>query len=158
MPLNKNQNAYKTPINPIIGDESFQKTFGCLPDKLKDQDMVIQTHLKYAEHLLSAKDTSNLSSEARKKREAALNLLNEYWNRGIFPRNNDHPDERLPCFIDKDQRICAVGFLVEKTAGLETAQAINSKYQYSFVMDMEDAFIDSWIQDNGFSKIEIAMI
>ncbi|HJW28324.1 MAG TPA: T9SS type A sorting domain-containing protein, partial [Saprospiraceae bacterium] len=131
--------------------------FGHAPDANTNEDLRIQTHLSYVENLLRQKDVSNLPPAVREKRAHLLDLLHDYWQAGKFPRNFDYTDRR-PCFIDKNNTICAVGYLVEKTAGLEVAEDINKSHQYDDIFDMNDAVVNNWINESGFSKTEIAMI
>lgn len=105
----------------MIGDRSFVDTYGCRPDGKTPENMRQRTHLAYVEKLLRAADISHLSPELRQKREMMLDLLHEYREAGSFPCNYDYPGERCPCFIDREGRICAVGYLVEKTAGRHVA-------------------------------------
>ena len=99
-----------------------------------------------------------MSAAQQAQRDHVLDLLHEYWVAGIFPRNYDYKGERRPCFIDRDGRICAVGYLVEQTAGRAAAEAINQKHQYEDLLAMNDAALDSWIASSGLSKTECAMI
>ena len=145
-------------INPVIGDVSFVEKFGHKPDAATCEDLRIQTHLAYAENLLRQKDVSDLSPEMQQKRTHMLDLLHDYWTRGKFPRNYDYKDTRKPCFIDKDGTICAVGYLVEQTSGREAAEAINGKFKYAFVKEMNDALVDNWIASSGLTKEECATI
>ena len=145
-------------INPIIGDISFVEKFGELPTDATGEDLRIQTHLAYAENLLRGKDVSHLSADMRQTRTHMLDLLHDYWNRGAFPRNYDYAQTRKPCFIDKNGTICAVGYLVEQTAGREAAEAINDKFKYAFVMEMNDPMVDDWIAMSGLTKEECATI
>jgi hypothetical protein len=87
-----------------------------------------------------------------------LDLLKQYWTRGIFPSNYDYPGERRPCFIDRDGKICAVGYLIEHTAGLKLAEQINKDHQYDFLMDMKEKAIEKWAETNGLTLEECAMI
>lgn len=144
-------------VNPIIGDVSFVKKFGSLPDKNTDEDLRIKTHLEYVESLLRKKDISNLPAQLKDKRLQLLNLLHSYWTAGVFPRNYDHT-ERKPCFIDKDKRICAVGFLIEKTAGRNAAEQINASHKYDELSVINDKAVDNWIAASGLTKEECAMI
>jgi hypothetical protein len=145
-------------INPVIGNISFIKKFGHLPGKNTDENLRIKTHLEYVEHLLRNKDVSNLSEQLKNKRNYLLNLLHTYLITGIFPRNYDHSESRKPCFIDKDNRICAVGYLIEKTAGRKSAEEINSKHKYDELLAMNDKAVDNWIATSGLTKEECAMI
>ena len=148
----------KQTINPILGDISFIHKFGYQPNSTTNEDLRIKTHLEYVENLLRKKDIHNLSPELRQKRIQLLDLLHSYWISGIFPRNYDYKENREPCFIDKENRICAVGYLIEKTAGREIAEEINSKHKYDRILAMNDNIVDSWMERTGISKEEYAMI
>ena len=145
-------------VNPLIGDESFVQAFGRAPDASTDENLRVSTHLAYAEQLLRDKDVSGLSDVRKARRQHLLNLLHDYRVAGVFPRNYDHPESRKPCFIDRDGRICAVGYLVEQTAGREAAERINEKYKYDELLAMNDGNLDEWITANGLTKEEAATI
>lgn len=146
------------PINAVIGDISFVKKFDHIPIPATDENLRIQTHLEYAENLLRRQDVSNLSPKLQRRRSHLLDLLHEYWIRGVFPRNYDYKSQRKPCFIDKDGRICAVGYLVEQTAGRDAAETINAKHKYDLIEEMDDEMIDDWIKKSGLTKKEFATI
>jgi len=145
-------------VNPIIGDASFISKFGYEPNTTADNDLRIKTHLEYAEHLLRSKEVSYLSPELQKNRVMLLDLLHDYWTKGVFPKNYDYTDQRKPCFIDKDGTICAVGYLIEQTAGRNIAEYINQKFKYDEVLAMHDEQIETWISQSGLSKEECATI
>jgi hypothetical protein len=145
-------------VNPLIGDVSFVETFGYKPGATTSEDLRIKTHLLYVENLLRTKDVASISPQLRAKRTRLLDLLHDYATTGIFPRNYDYTDQRQPCFIDKDNRICAVGYLIEKSAGRPVAEAINTKHKYDRLLAMNDEMVDGWIESSGLSKQECAMI
>jgi hypothetical protein len=120
--------------------------------------MRIQTHLQYVEAVLRAKDVKHLTAAQKKNRMTMLDLLHAYWKAGVFPKNYDYPNQRIPCFIDKDGNICAVGYLIEQTAGREVAEKINAEFKYTYLLNMHADFIDAWIQASGLTKEECAMI
>jgi hypothetical protein len=146
-------------VNPVIGDVSYVSRFGQAPDcNVNEQDR-IQTHLLYAEQLLRGKDSHHLSAAQRQKRYHLLNLLHQYALAGRFPENKDYPGERKPCFIDAAGTICAVGYLVEQTAGREVAEAINKKHQYETIDEMkDDALLRQWVSESGLTLKECATI
>jgi hypothetical protein len=148
----------KQTVNPIIGDLSYLSKFGCLPDATTDNELRIRTHLEYVENLLRQKDVSGLSPELRANRSHMLDLLHEYWSAGVFPKNYDYYGQRKPCFIDNDNTICAVGYLVEQTAGRQVAEDINSIYKYDELLAMNDPTVEEWIAGSGLSSEECAMI
>lgn len=145
-------------VNPILGDISYENKFGIQPNATTDNNLRIKTHLEYVENLLRQKDVSTISTELQTKRTFLLDLLHTYWVNGIFPTNYDYPNERKTCFIDKDGKICAVGYLIEQTAGRAIAEEINSKFKYEHLLAMNDAIVNSWIQSSGLTKEECAMI
>ncbi|MCF0069436.1 hypothetical protein LZD49_03075 [Dyadobacter sp. CY261] len=153
----KERRSTEGTINPIIGDASFEARFGTVPDADTDDDLRIATHLEYVENALRKREMSELSVELRSKRMQLLDLLHEYWSAGIFPKNYEQKG-RKPCFIDQDGIICAVGYLIEQTAGRAAAENINSRYKYATIFEMNDKNVDNWIAQSGLSKEECAMI
>ena len=145
-------------VNAVIGDESFIQLFNIIPDENTDEEFRIQTHLAYVEQMLRDKETSHLSHSQQLKRTQVLDLLHEYWTAGVFPNNYDYPGERKPCFIDRDGNICAVGYLVEMTAGREVAEQINERHQYDYIADMHEESVNNWANEYGLSMEECAMI
>jgi len=145
-------------VNPLIGDISYTSRFGIASGPETEEALRISTHLDYVERLLRAKSTAGLTADLRAKRSHVLNLLREYRMAGVFPRNYDHADRRVPCFIDRDGRICAVGYLVGQTAGREVAEAINTTHQYDELLAMNDKIVDAWVSGNGLTMEEAAMI
>lgn len=145
-------------VNAVIGDISFLESFGSLPTKETSEKLRIQTHLSYVETLLRSRDVSALTKEKQANRLRMLDLLNEYWTAGVFPTNYDYPNQRIPCFIDMEGRICAVGYLIEQTFGRQIAEKINAKFKYEYVLAMNDPVIDGWIESSGLTKGECAMI
>jgi len=155
----KNQtNINDQTINPLLGDISFINKFGQKPTATTNEDLRIKTHLEYVENLLRQKDVSNLTVKQKENREYLLDLLHEYWTEGIFPRNYDYANKRVPCFIDKDGRICAVGYLIEQTAGRQVAEIINTEHKYEKLLTMNDSLVYNWVVVSGLTKEECAMI
>lgn len=155
---NRKSNEIDQTVNAVIGDISFMEILGQQPTNETDENLRLQTHLKYVEKLLRSKDISSLTKEQKENRFKMLGLLNEYWTAGVFPKNYDYPDQRIPCFIDKDGNICAVGYLIEQTAGRQIAEEINTKFKYEYVLAMNDNKVDGWVQSSGLTKEECAMI
>ncbi len=156
--LNKLQNNTTSgKVNSVIGDISFLSKFGYEPSLNNNEILRIKTHLEYVENFLRNKDVSALSFEIQEKRNHHLNLLHEYSLAGKFPGNYDH-NKRSPCFIDKNGNICAVGYLIENTAGRQVAEYVNEKFKYDLITEMNDKVINDWIVNSGFTRTECAMI
>jgi len=149
--------AASTTVNPVIGDAGFIAAFGRAPDVRDDEDLRIAAHLSYVEILLRQRTTDDLSPQLRAERERNIQRLHDYRMRGVFPRNRKYA-ERRPCFIDDDGRICAVGFLVEQSAGRDVAEGINGRFQYARIDQMRSKVLDRWIERSGLTRREVAMI
>lgn len=144
-------------VNAILGDESFVVAFHLLPNEETDEVLRLQTHLRYVENLLANKDVAHLTETQKTNRAFILRLLHDYWENAIFPRNHEYEDRR-PCFIDRDGNICAVGYLIEKTAGRQMAEDINQKHQYDYLLDMNEDVIAKWANEYGLTVEECAAI
>jgi hypothetical protein len=142
-----------TTINPILGDVSLSAK-GLVPSLVNEQTR-IRTHLLYVEQLLRERSDAPLRAQA--KRIELLDHLHRYAEAGVFPANVKY-DDRTPCFIDDGGNICAVGYLVEQTAGRAAAEAINAKHQYDELLAMNEPALDAWAAESGFTLTELAMI
>lgn len=145
-------------INPILGDQSYILKYGATPNDFTPDQIRIATHLEYAEYVLRSKDVSEMNAEQIQKRTHILDLLHEYWMRGLFPNNTDETDERRPCFIDHNGTICAVGYLIEQTAGHDVAELINERFMYNEILEMNDPVVINWMEECGLTREECAMI
>jgi len=145
-------------VNSVLGDVSFIEKFGRRPDATADENLRIMTHLEYVEKQLRHKDCGDLTEQLQQRRSQLLDFLHDYWTSNTFPRNYDYKDKRIPCFIDKDGRICAVGYLIERSVGRKVAEEINRKHKYERIITMNDAAVDEWISGSGLSREECAWI
>lgn len=152
------QSTALQPVNIILGDESFKRAFGRLPQAGDPEKLRISTHLAFVEQELRKAGPENPEAPARQNREHLLNLLRDYREAGRFPVNYGYPGERKPCFIDRDGTICAVGYLIEQTSGRALAEKINIMHQYDYIQDMDMPELDEWIAQSGLSAKEFAMI
>ncbi len=145
-------------VNAVLNDESYIAVFGQQPGSETDEKLRIRTHLYYVGTLLRKTSSDHLSYEQWMNRTKILDMLQQYNEAGQFPVNRDYPGERKPCFIDADGNICAVGYLIEQTKGREIAEAINAKYQYDLLLDMDEPAIAAWAEEFGLTLEECAMI
>lgn len=145
-------------VNAVIGNAGYVALYGTEPNEETDEITLIRAHFGFVLNKLRKADVSHLSTSQLQKREQMIAWLAEYAERGIFPTNKSNTGERRPCFIDDEGRICAVGYLVEKSAGRASAELINSKHKYQYITEMHDPLLDDWIAQSGLSKEECAMI
>jgi hypothetical protein len=106
--------------------------------------------------VLRAVPIQNISPALRAERMKNLDRLHEYRVRGIFP-SNPRTIAR-PCFIDNSGNICAVGYLVERSAGRAVAEAISDRYRHAFIDEMNSPLLERWIASSGLTSTEAAMI
>ncbi|MDG1330988.1 MAG: hypothetical protein P8P74_01555 [Crocinitomicaceae bacterium] len=145
-------------INPILGNESYEVTFGAaIPSDLNEKER-IQIHLAYVENLLLEQDVSHLSKELQENRKIAINLLSNYWRNGEFPSNYDYPNQRKPCFRDKNNQICAVGYLVQQTGNEDLVASIEASENYATIYEMTNPELIKWVEQSGLTLKECAMI
>ena len=145
-------------VNVLVGNAGYVAATGHKPTVSTNDDARVQAHLAYAERELRQRPTTGLSPRLAQRRAQVLDLLHQYWVAGVFPRNYDYPGERKACFTDRDGRLCAVGFLVAKTAGLPVAQVINKEHQYDLIADMRTPALTEWVETSGLTKAECALI
>ncbi len=144
-------------VNAVLGDVSFVKKFGTQPTSRTNERLRLQTHLEYVETMLRAKDVSHLPKALQVRRAMLLEKLREYRLAGCFPTNIAYK-ERRPCFIDAAGTICAVGYLIEQTAGRTLAERINATHQYDFLADIHIPELAAWVSASGLTARECAMI
>ncbi|SMO32637.1 hypothetical protein [Gracilimonas mengyeensis] len=144
-------------VNAIIGDDSYKQAFGVEPDASSPEILRLKTHLNYVIALLKEKKTDDLTHQQQQNRARIIDLLEQYTEGGVFPRNH-HFETRRPVFIDRDGNLCAVGYLIAQTEGLPYAERINRDHKFDYVKDINPKLIDGWLAKNGITKKEAAMI
>lgn len=144
-------------VNAVLGDVSFTERFGSTPDDLTPEKTRIKTHLGYVVDILKKADTSSLTNSQKENRTTLIGLLEDYKKAGIFPENH-HFENRRPVFIDEAGNLCAVGYLIAQTEGLEAAKKINREHKFDYIKDIDPKLIDGWLAENGITKKEAAMI
>lgn len=154
-PEEKNPNS--NTVNSVLGDVSFVNTFGVEPDTATPEELRIKTHLSYVIQLLKDEETRHLNKYQRQKRSRIISLLEGYKEAGQFPQNH-HFEDRRPVFIDRDGNLCAVGFLIAETEGVEAAERINKDHKFDYIKDINPKLIDGWLAENGLTQKEAAMI
>lgn len=143
--------------NHHIGDDSFVAAFGRDPTAEDSESLRMKLHLQYAHDQLAAKPAAD--PDVAKKRAAVLANLQDYIKKGITPQNT-HSAVRTPVFIDDFGNICAVGYLIEKSAGRALPEKIAKQHRYDYIEDIAAAMpeVSDWVKASGFTLDEIASI
>lgn len=124
------------------------------PVQFRSDNERISRHLQLVEFALRNKKTDLTNNSHR---TALLELLNQYWNRGLYPINLYHK-ERTPYFIDHKSTACAVGYLIQKSGHEDFAARVAKENNYAYIFDMQYPELDTWAATHGFSKQELAWI
>ena len=126
---------------------------------LKTEQELIELHLSLVEITLRNKNVSHLSLVQQEKRGECLDVLHDYWKRGIFPINLNHI-ERTPYFIDHLGTPCAVGHILIKSGCTEFANQIHVENNYGYIFDLSKQYslLYDWATVHGFSLEELAWI
>lgn len=114
--------------------------------------------LQVVESLLRRHNASWMTPELQAERARNLDRLRDYWQRGEYPINYEHPGAWEPVFIDLDGNICAVGYLVEQSLGRDVAERINSRYHFATIRQIDAPELKEWIKNSGLTYEEVVAI
>jgi hypothetical protein len=120
---------------------------------------LIQMHLSFVEKTLRNKNCDNLTTAQKQNRQKSLDILHDYWVKGVFPKNIYHT-KRTPYFIDKFGTACAVGQLLLSTGYEELAKKIMNENNNDYLIDLNLKYseINDWANTFGFRAEELAWI
>lgn len=119
----------------------------------------MKAHYAAVEQELEGRDLSRLTPEQRVRRERLIAVLRAYRERGVFGRNLDFVGERMPQFVDRDGRRCAVAELLHASGEDNLVQRVSESNNHAWVLDLscEPQFL-RWLDENGLSLDEAARI
>ncbi len=144
-------------MNAVIGDQSFVTAFGRLPDERDDNILRIQTHLRHVIQRLKQHIPASVSPADYPRRQFMVALLENYANAGRFPQQFEYAGRR-PLFEDAQGNVCAVGYLVQQTAGQELVNEIREDWGYDYLPEIEHPILLAWAEQSGLTQRELAMI
>ncbi len=143
--------------NHHTGDDSFVAQFGRAPRPDDDEKVRMRVHFKAVRAWLASRPATR--PELKAKRAQLLGYLDEYIAKGITPKNIDLA-WRTPVFIDNEQTICAVGYLIERSAGRALPEKIAATHRFSYIEDIAKVMpeVEAWVAASGLTLDEIASI
>jgi len=149
--------ALRQGANHHVGDDSFVAKFGRAPTARDDERVRMTTHLRHVHDWLASRPATR--PELAKRRASLLAAFDAYIAKGTTPKNADLP-WRTPVFIDQEGTICAVGFLIQESAGRPLAEKIAKHHRYDFIEDIAAAMpeVRDWVAGSGFTLEEISSI
>ena len=146
-------------LNKFWQDKNFDDKILNERILLKDEVQLIQMHLSLVEQKLRDKKTDHLSTEQKANRLKCLDILNQYWTKGVFPQNIYHA-KRTPYFIDHLGTACAVGQLIIETGYKDFAIKISTENNYGYIKELNEKYpeVKQWADKFGFTVSELAWI
>ena len=92
------------------------------------------------------------------RRAAQLKNLQEYADRGVFPRNEGHSKTAVPIFVDDHGTHCAVGYLMHRSGADDVVQLVVLANNLVLVDEVGNGPALDWILNSGLTKEEAALI
>ncbi len=142
--------------NHHTGDAGFVADLGREP-KAGEEKLRMHEHFVAVRTRLAAGTATR--PELVAKRQKLLAFLDAYIAKGTTP-DNAHLPWRTPVFIDDQHTICAVGYLIEQSAGHALAEKIAQSHRYSFIEDIAKDMpeVRAWVAESGFTLDELGQI
>ena len=128
---------------------------------LQQETARVQHHFDRVEKVLLQKDINELPDDIKVNRQNHIQTLHDYAQAGIFPQNYDYPGKQMPCFIDEENRPCAVAHLMMTSGEENLARKISEMDNYAFVPEIAEwrlNEVEEWVKQSGFSFEELTMI
>ena len=151
------ETRFREGANHHVGDDSFVARFGRAPGAGDEEALRMRTHLEHVRARLAAAPATRPALAAR--RAELLGYLGDYIAKGTTPQNTRMP-WRSPVFIDDFGNVCAVGYLIERSAGRALPERIARLHRFDFLEDIAAAMpeVSGWIAASGFTLEELASI
>src|SRR5205814_9777675 len=119
----------------------------------------IRTRLASVEQHLRRTDVSRLTPAQRAARARNLDVLHAYWVRGVFPKNTDFPNERMPYFVDRYGTRCAMAYLIEQSGHGDLVARVAATNNNGRVPEFKhDPELVLWLEANGLTLEEAARV
>ncbi len=125
--------------------------------EFNNHEQLIQVHLYLVENYLRENPPLDLNEAQKANRQKALDILQDYWQAGVFPQNLYH-DELTPYFIDNFNTACAVGHIMRESGSVELAAQVAQTHNYNYIADMPFAELAQWANEMGFTVDELKWI
>jgi len=142
--------------NHHTGDDGFVAHLGRAP-RPGEEKLRMHEHFVAVRARLAARKATRPELEAT--RQQILGYLDAYIAKGTTP-DNGHLPWRTPVFIDDAKTICAVGYLIEQSAGRPLAEKIAAAHRYDFIEDIAKDMpeVQAWVEASGFTLDELGQI
>jgi len=117
----------------------------------------MHAHFVHVRGWLGSRDATK--PELASRRKEILGYFDEYIAKGTTPQNV-HVPWRTPVFIDDRGTICAVGYLIERSASRTLAEKIAKDHRYNVLEDIAAAMpeVRAWVESSGLTLEELASV
>lgn len=148
--------SFREGANHHLGDVAFVTEYGRPPTD-HEEKLRIRTHFLAVKELLASRPATR--PELAETRAKLLAHFDAYIAKGTTPKN-EHLPWRTPVFIDDEGTICAVGYLIEQSAGRPVAEKIAASHRYAYLEEIAKAMpeVQHWVEQSGFTLEELASI
>ncbi|MEO8554714.1 MAG: hypothetical protein ABI678_32275, partial [Kofleriaceae bacterium] len=148
--------SFKDGANHHLGDAAFLAQYGRPPSE-GEEKLRIRTHFLAVQQLLASRPATR--PELAKRRAEILAHFADYIAKGTTPKNA-HLPWRTPVFIDDEGTICAVGYLIEQTAGRPVAEKVAAGHRYAYLEEIAKDLpeVKQWVAESGLTLEELASI
>jgi HEAT repeat protein len=124
-------------------------------------DQRAQARARYVkvENELGRASLENLSPEQREARARLLEVLDAYVQRADFGVQSIDPLARLPQFVDRDGRRCAIAELLHATGEDALVASVAAQHNTAWIVDLSaDPRFLGWLDTHGLALDEAARI
>jgi hypothetical protein len=151
------ERGFREGANHHVGDDGLTALTGRAPSASDGEPLRMHAHFVHVRRWLGSRDATK--PELASRRNEILGYFDEYIAKGTTPKNA-HVPWRTPVFIDDHNTICAVGYLIEKTAGRPLAEKIAKDHRYNLLEDIAAAMpeVRAWVESSGLTLEELASI
>ncbi|HVH66492.1 MAG TPA: hypothetical protein VM716_01345 [Gemmatimonadales bacterium] len=119
----------------------------------------IRAHLAAVERQLRGEDVRVLTASQQAARTRNLDVLHQYWMRGVFPKNTGFPGRRVPYFVDQYGTRCAMAYLIERSGHGDLVARVAATNNNARIRELKtDPELVAWLQQNGLTADEAARI
>lgn len=139
-------------------ERNLTKLFGAFTDVNTEKQERISNRLTYVQQLLKMRKTTELTPQQQSNRTQLLNLLELYVMLGKYPSDYDQKVKERLCFKDASGRRCAIGFMIERTAGQHLADIVCDQESLEFLVPAHKSAYEAWLAQSGMTSEELAMI
>lgn len=118
-----------------------------------------RAHYEAVRDELLARPPRDLSEAQLRARKALIATLEAYRERGDFTRNTDFPGARVPYFVDREGRLCAVATLLQASGEGELVNEVARRNNHVWVSELsgEERF-SAWLARVGLTFDEAVRI